>query len=60
MNGDRWSSCVEKGVIMNLVITMRGAGGNAVKAGVFHSMFGNIKFWVLDLEVGLSESMRDV
>ena len=59
-NGDRWSSCVEKGVIMDLIVVMIGAGDNATEAGVFCCMFWNIEFWVLDLEAGLGEGLRDV
>ena len=60
MNGDRQSSHVEKGVIMDLVITVIGAGGNMVEAGVFCCVFWNGKFWVLDLEVSLGEGLGDV
>ena len=52
MNGNRWSSHVEKSVVMSLVVLVIEAGGNAVKAGVSCSMSGNVKFWVLDLEIG--------
>ena len=35
MNGDRWSCHVKKGVIMDLIIMMIGAGDNVGEAGVF-------------------------
>ena len=60
MNEDRWSSHVEKGVVMGLVVLVIGTGGNAAEAGVFHGMFGNIKFWVLDLEASLGKSLGDM
>ena len=60
MNGDRWSSHAEKGVTMGLIVTVIGAGGNVAEVGVFCCMFWNIKFWVLDLEAGLDEGLRDV
>ena len=41
-NGDRWSSCVEKGVIMGLIVMVIGAGDNVTKAGVFCCMFWNV------------------
>ena len=60
MNGDRWSSCVEKDVIIDLVIIVIGAGDNMAEVGVFHYMLWNIKFQVLDLEVSLDKGLRDV
>ena len=59
MNGDRWSSHVKKGVIMGLVVPVIGAGDNVAEAKVFYSMFGNVKFQVLDLEVGLDKGLGD-
>ena len=43
---------MEKDVIMGLIVLVIGAGGNVTKVGVFYGMLGNIKFWVLDLEMG--------
>ena len=45
---------------MSLVVLVIGAGGNAAEARVFCGMFGNIKFQVLDLELGLDKSLTDV
>ena len=45
---------------MSLVVLVIGAGGNAAEAEMFHGVFGNVKFWVLDLEMGLSKSLEDV
>ena len=59
MNGDRQSSCVEKGIVMRLIVIVIGAGDNVTKAGVFCCMFWNVKVWVLDLEAGLGEGLRD-
>ena len=59
-NRDRWSSCVEKGVVMDLIVIVIWAGDNATKAGVFCSVFWNVKFQVLDLEASLSQGLRDV
>ena len=59
-NGDRWSSCVEKCIIMALIVAVIGAGDNATEAGVFCSMLWNVKFWVLDLEAGLGEGSKDM
>ena len=39
VNGDRQSSHVEKGVIMDLVIVVIGAGGNVAETEVFCCMF---------------------
>ena len=60
MNGDRWSSCVEKGIIMDLIVVVIGAGGNVTETGVFCSVFWNVKFWVLDLEAGLDKGLEDM
>ena len=38
MNGDRRSSHMEKGVIMDLVIVVIGAGDNIAETGVFCCM----------------------
>ena len=38
VNGDRWSSHIEKGVIMGLIVVVIGAGDNATEAGVFCSV----------------------
>ena len=38
MNGDRWSSHVERGVIMGLIVAVIGAGDNVTEAEVFCSM----------------------
>ena len=60
MNGDRRSSHMEKGVIMDLVIVVIGAGDNIAETGVFCCMLWNIKFQVLNLEVSLDKGLRDV
>ena len=44
---------------MGLVVPVIGAGGNVAEAKVFYSMFGNVKFQVLDLEVGLDKGLGD-
>ena len=49
---------MEKGVVISLVAPVIRAGGNAPEARVFYSMFGNVKFQVLDWEVGLGEDVR--
>ena len=38
-NGDRWSSHVEKGIVMSLIVMVIGAGDNVTEAGVFYSIF---------------------
>ena len=58
-NGDRWSSHVEKGIVMSLIVMVTGAEGNAAEAGVFCCVVWNVKFQVLDLEAGLGEGLRD-
>ena len=58
-NRDRQSSYVEKGVVMGSIVMVIGAGDNVTEAGVFCSIFWNIKFQVLDLEAGLDEGLRD-
>ena len=58
-NEDRQSSCVEKGVIMDLIVMIIGARDNITEVGVFCSMFQNVKFWVLDLDKGLDKGLRD-
>ena len=60
VNEDRWSSHVEKGVVMGLIVAVIGVGDYAAEAGVFCYVFLNIEFWVLDLEVSLGEGLRDV
>ena len=60
MNGNRWSSHVKKGVTMGLLIAVIGAGGSVAEAEVFHCMFWNVKFWILDLEVSLDKGLGDV
>ena len=59
-NGDRWSRHVEKGVVMDLIVVVIGAGDNVTEAEVFCCIFWNIEFWVLDLEAGLGEGLKDV
>ena len=59
-SGNRWSSQVKKGVIMDLVIVAIGAGDNVAKVGVFCCVLWNIEFWVLDLEMGLGKGLRDM
>ena len=59
-NGDRQSSHVEKGVVMGLIVVVIEAEDNVIKAEVFCCVFWNVKFWVLDLEAGLGEGLRDV
>ena len=58
-NGDRWSSHVKKGVIMDLIVMVIGVGDNTTETGVFCSMFWNIKFQILDLEASLGQGLRD-
>ena len=58
-NGDRWSSHVEKDVVMGLIVAVIEAGDNATETGVFCSMLWNVKLWVLDLEAGLDKSLGD-
>ena len=50
---------MEKGVVMNLVIVVIEAGSNAAEVGVFHSMFWNVKFWILDLKASLGKGLKD-
>ena len=59
-NGDRWSSHVEKGVIMDLIVMVIGVGDNMAEAKVFCSMFWNVKFQVLDLKASLDKSLEDM
>ena len=58
-NGNRWSSHVEKGVVMELIVAVIGAGDNVTEAGVFCCMFCNIEFQVLNLEAGLDGGLGD-
>ena len=58
-NGDRQSSHVEKGVVMELIVMVIGAGDNVTEAKVFCCMFWNVEFHVLDLEVGLDEALKN-
>ena len=51
---------MKKGVVMSLVVWVIGAGDNVAEARVFCSMFGNVKFWILDLAVDLNKGLRDV
>ena len=44
---------------MSLVVPVIGAEGNVAETRVFYSMFGNVKFQVLDLEVGLDKGLGD-
>ena len=45
---------------MDLIVVVIGAGDNVTEAGVFCCIFWNIEFWILDLEAGLDEGLRDV
>ena len=45
---------------MGLIVAVIGAGGNVAEAGVFHCIFWNIKFQILDLEAGLGEGLGDI
>ena len=51
---------MKQGVVMSLVVWVIGAGDNVAEARVFCSMFGNVKFWILDLAVDLNKGLRDV
>ena len=41
-NGDRQSSCLEKGVIMGLIVTVIGEGDNVAETEVFCCVFWNV------------------
>ena len=56
---DKWSSHMEKGVVMDLIVIVIGVGDNMAETGVFCSVFQNVKFQVLDLEVGLDKSLEN-
>ena len=60
VNRNRWSSHVKKGVTIGLIIVVIGAGGSVAEAEVFHCVFWNVNFWVLDLEVSLGKSLEDM
>ena len=59
-NGGRQSSCVEKDVVIGLIVMVIGAGDDVAEAGMFCCIFWNVEFWVLDLEAGLGEGLRDM
>ena len=50
---------MEKGVVMDLIVIVIGVGDNMAETGVFCSVFQNVKFQVLDLEVGLDKSLEN-
>ena len=59
MNGDRQSSNIKKGIVMDLVVLVIEAEDNVAEAKMFYGMSRNIKFQVLDLEVDLGEGLED-
>ena len=59
MNGDRQSSNIKKGIVMDLVVLVIEAEDNVAEAKVFYGMSRNIKFQVLDLKVDLGEGLGD-
>ena len=50
---------MENGIIMNLIVTVIGTGGNVADAVMLHNVFWNVKFWVSDLEAGLGKGLGD-
>ena len=38
-NGDKWSSCVKKGIVMSLIVVVIETGDNTTEAGVFCCVF---------------------
>ena len=51
---------MEKGIVISLIVVVIGTGGNVAEVEMFCSVFGNHKFWILDLEAGLSVDLGDM